>query len=1023
MGNQKSHLRRRLASGDERGALDLLKNHDDFRKRLDVHVNYEKNDGSTPFHLACLHGMETMIRTFMDQYGIEISQRNCLQETAIHCLCRLPASTFLKDLPQYHGDHRHKCLKVILEIKEKDVAGLTTVRDTYMLKDSRGNTPLHNAAAHGFMEIVEEIVSTSTETLRLRNSSDETPVDLANHFGHESVAQFLETKTLFLRGTGDVGEIEEEFEDWTIGHTQTFDGMKVQDLQHKKDQLVVETSDMLHVPLFTAEALLRTFQWSRQALLDAWFENAIQCCKNAGVKPPESLTRRRRTAAAASGSNDLELGSPKRTIVRKIDSVCPICIEDMAQEEEPVYLACEHDFCRRCWQHYLTGKIQDGDIYPIICPDSHCSMLVPCDVIEGLVSRDIARKYLQFDIEAFVESNPNMKWCPFAAAAGSCGRAVSQPEMPGPTVLFIPHMKPPLKTSHAVDCGNGHYFCWECSGDAHEPCSCDKWTEWHQRIIDVKPEEIRGTNEALEEAANSLWLATNSKPCPFCRSPIQKTDGCNHLKCSKCKHDFCWICGDAWKKHSTATGGYFRCTRFDAVHKAQDDAGKLINAAEEKSRRLNELNRFVLYYGKFKLHEDALTKSMPFLNNMHDKVVLLASYLSIPTEQLKFLEDAAVELLKARKVLKGSFVYAYYLEDHRVLFEYMQHELEKSVEKLTVMICVRYLRTCKDDINRMTRTVRRRRHEFIVAVNKGLMIPETPPSIRKKRKRRLPGLFGLDFDDVVLQEEDGKAGTASSSLLEHGSASDPWVLDKRGRHTNFAALYDWPEMEDSDEDISVMMASSSIGGIAACAKSRCSRPCVKNPRTGVLHQFCSLRCKHYHEEESKNKSGDADANGPSTSGGCGGGSGSQIAHKLDLIIAMELSRLQMRRDLENRASSFSSESSTADYGSQRRLGIQRDGGTDLVDSDNDDPALDLAIQLSLKDLQERKLSAGCGDASLLTDEELWEAASIHSDSNSLNSGDFTQLTANDLLLDHLEKLTNEQTLKNIEPDKDASVEK
>ena len=62
MGNHKSILRRHLAHGDEQGALNLLKNNEDFRKRLDIHVNYEKNDGSTPFHLACLHGMETIIR-------------------------------------------------------------------------------------------------------------------------------------------------------------------------------------------------------------------------------------------------------------------------------------------------------------------------------------------------------------------------------------------------------------------------------------------------------------------------------------------------------------------------------------------------------------------------------------------------------------------------------------------------------------------------------------------------------------------------------------------------------------------------------------------------------------------------------------------------------------------------------------------------------------------------------------------------------------------------------------------------
>ncbi len=38
---------------------------------------------------------------------------------------------------------------------------------------------------------------------------------------------------------------------------EAYSGLRAQDLQEAKDQLLVETSDMLRVPLFTAEALLR----------------------------------------------------------------------------------------------------------------------------------------------------------------------------------------------------------------------------------------------------------------------------------------------------------------------------------------------------------------------------------------------------------------------------------------------------------------------------------------------------------------------------------------------------------------------------------------------------------------------------------------------------------------------------------------------------------------------------------------------------------------------------------------------
>lgn len=45
--------------------------------------------------------------------------------------------------------------------------------------------------------------------------------------------------------------------------------------------------------------------------------------------------------------------------------------------------------------------------------------------------------------------------------------------------------------------------------------------------------EVAGVSEAYEDAANCLWLLTNSKPCANCKSPIQKNEGCNHMQCAK----------------------------------------------------------------------------------------------------------------------------------------------------------------------------------------------------------------------------------------------------------------------------------------------------------------------------------------------------------------------------------------------------------------------------------------------------------------------------------------------------------
>lgn len=71
------------------------------------------------------------------------------------------------------------------------------------------------------------------------------------------------------------------------------------------------------------------------------------------------------------------------------------------------------------------------------------------------------------------------------------------------------------------------------SGDAHAPCGCNQWQKWHIKIGEIKPEELKASCTESEDAANCLWLVTNSKPCPNCKSPIQKNEGCNHMKCSK----------------------------------------------------------------------------------------------------------------------------------------------------------------------------------------------------------------------------------------------------------------------------------------------------------------------------------------------------------------------------------------------------------------------------------------------------------------------------------------------------------
>lgn len=38
--------------------------------------------------------------------------------------------------------------------------------------------------------------------------------------------------------------------------------------------------------------------------------------------------------------------------------------------------------------------------------------------------------------------------------------------------------------------------------------------------------------------------------CPQCEAHIEKISGCNHMTCSECKTQFCYLCGSKWEGHT-----------------------------------------------------------------------------------------------------------------------------------------------------------------------------------------------------------------------------------------------------------------------------------------------------------------------------------------------------------------------------------------------------------------------------------------------------------------------------------------
>ncbi|XP_010871610.2 ankyrin repeat and IBR domain-containing protein 1 isoform X2 [Esox lucius] len=742
MGNTATKFRKALVSGDEALAWQLYEGNSQFREGLDPNASYgETYQHNTPLHYTCRHAMTRLLRSFLFNKEGNPNKRNVQNETCLHVLCQgahillLPEGALSHRLarPQRDEQRRADCLQMILSWTGARLDRGQYERANVNAADNRNSTCLHYAAAAGLKSCVELLVQSGSD-LFVEDEEKLTPCDHAERQQHTHLALRLEAMMVFSQHA----QTDTHTPSSTLRRKEAYEGLKLQDLRRLKDMLIVETADMLQAPLFTAEALLRAHDWDREKLLEAWMSDSEGCCQRSGVLMP---------TPPPSGYNAWDtLPSPRTprspltfTLTSPTDScltpgeeglaTCGICLCSISVFEDPIDVSCGHEFCRACWEGFLNVKIQEGEAHNIFCPAYDCYQLVPVQVIESVVSREMDKRYLQFDIKAFVENNPSIRWCP----AVQCERAVRLTR-PGPGVNDLGF---PVLPSPAVDCGKGHLFCWECLGEAHEPCDCQTWRMWLQKVSEMKPEELAGVSEAYEDAANCLWLLTNSKPCANCKSPIQKNEGCNHMQCAKCKYDFCWICLEEWKKHSSSTGGYYRCTRYEVITQLEEQSKEMTGEAEKKHRSFQELDRFMHYYTRYKNHEHSYKLEQRLLKTAKEKMEQLSrAFIGCEGSppDTRFIEDGVCELLKTRRVLKCSYPYGFFLQPHstqKEIFELMQTDLEMAVEDLAQKVNRPYLRTPCHKIISAACLVQQKREEFLASVARGVAPNDSPEVPRR----------------------------------------------------------------------------------------------------------------------------------------------------------------------------------------------------------------------------------------------------------------------------------------------------
>ncbi|KAF2025622.1 hypothetical protein EK21DRAFT_29149, partial [Setomelanomma holmii] len=198
--------------------------------------------------------------------------------------------------------------------------------------------------------------------------------------------------------------------------------------------------------------------------------------------------------------------------------ICAVCETCHAVNGLPSLADCEHPpkTCAECYTGWIAAQLEGSNWAGVKCPETKCKVRLTYYEIQQIASTDMFQKYDTFLARAAISEDPNFRWCR-ACDAG-------QEHLSGEEGNIF--------TCHSC----GHKVCIKHESTWHEGETCE---EYEYRASGQKEHDLQAQEEASLAAIGKL-----SKKCPgpICVYSIEKNDGCDHMTCSRCRYEFCWIC-------------------------------------------------------------------------------------------------------------------------------------------------------------------------------------------------------------------------------------------------------------------------------------------------------------------------------------------------------------------------------------------------------------------------------------------------------------------------------------------------